>query len=447
MRSAFKGRLAAAVALVGLAVLSGSVAVAGASFSAPVNVSGVGAENPSVASDPDGGAIVVWENLGTNRGVYMRTISATGALGTARRLSAADPSAENPEIAIDGDGDAIAVWKRSDGSNNRIEARRISAAGVLGPIQTLSATGQDGFKPQVAIDDDGDAIAVWTRFSGSTIATDIEARRISAAGTLGPVLQLGHVDAQGGALGNPRVAIDADDDAVVAWVGYDEDTFHIVQARTISATGVVGPLRTVSRVGTHSADPQVASNADDGVLIAWDEGAPANRLRARTISAASVLGPVRNVSPARTADFVDRTPRLATDGDGDAVVAWERLHITGPGQLIRARTLSAAGVLGTIQNLSLGGGLWADEPQIASNGNGGAVVIYEQEQFVEGCCYQTRVDARTLSAAGVLGPRQTVQPLTRVIGDPYVPQIASDAGGDATAAWTSAQRVKASHGP
>ena len=113
-----------------------------------------------------------------------RTISAAGVLGPSRTLSAAGHG-PHPQIASDADGDAVAVWPRSDGSNYRVQARTISAAGVLGPTRTLSAAGQDA-SPPVASDADGDAVAVWYRAGYTLEHRAIEARTISAAGVLGP---------------------------------------------------------------------------------------------------------------------------------------------------------------------------------------------------------------------------------------------------------------------
>ena len=67
-----------------------------------------------------------------------------------------------PQVAVDADGDAVVVWTRLDGSAIA-QARRISAAGLLGPVLDLSPHGEDASGPQVAIDAGGNAIALWYR--------------------------------------------------------------------------------------------------------------------------------------------------------------------------------------------------------------------------------------------------------------------------------------------
>jgi hypothetical protein len=49
----------------------------------------------------------------------------------------------------------------------RVQARTRSAAGVLGAVQTLSASGQDAYYPQVAVNQSGNAATVWNRYDGA----------------------------------------------------------------------------------------------------------------------------------------------------------------------------------------------------------------------------------------------------------------------------------------
>ena len=103
-------------------------------------------------------------------------------------LSASGQNARAASLAVDAAGDAVFAWRRFDGTNDRIQAQTRSAAGVLGPVRTLSAAGQPAFGNQVAIDGAGNAVITWLRNDG---AFDIaQARRVSAAGVVGPTLNL-----------------------------------------------------------------------------------------------------------------------------------------------------------------------------------------------------------------------------------------------------------------
>ncbi len=160
-------------------------------------------------------------------------------------LSGAGRDANSPHVAMDRDGDAVAVWNRVDETFfNRIEARPRTAAGAWGAVQTpLSPGGQHAVEPRVALDGDGDGLIVWVRSDGSN--TRIQARTRSRTGALGPVQTLSQADRDAE---EPRVAVDDDGDAVVSWIRSDATNTR-VQARTRTAAGVWSAVTTLSGAG------------------------------------------------------------------------------------------------------------------------------------------------------------------------------------------------------
>ena len=82
-------------------------------------------------------------------------------------LSAAGQDAYDPQVAVDGQGNAIAVWSRFDGTNFIVQAAVRAAGGSFGAPQDLSAAGQDAHVPEAAVDGQGNAIAVWSRSNGT----------------------------------------------------------------------------------------------------------------------------------------------------------------------------------------------------------------------------------------------------------------------------------------
>jgi len=128
------------------------------------------AGSPQAAIDPGGDAVFTWARSdGTNERIQARARSAIGALSAVQTLSDAGQDAADPHVGIDDTGDAVFVWERVDGSGDkRVEARTRSAAGALGLVAILSVGGRDARLPQVAVDADGDAAAIWQRFDGAT---------------------------------------------------------------------------------------------------------------------------------------------------------------------------------------------------------------------------------------------------------------------------------------
>jgi hypothetical protein len=293
-------------------------------------LSKVGASNLKVAVDPDGDAVFSWDQtdkLGAV-GIRGRTLSAAGVLGAALTLSEAGFDASTSEVAVDFEGDALFTWHGFDGTNLRIQARTLSATGVLGAIEPLSEVGENAHFPQVAVDADGDAVFAW-RFVGTN--GRIQARTRSAAGVLGAIETLSEAGEDVGY--DHQVAVDADGDAVFTWVrsDYPSDGSGTIQARTLSAAGVLGPILYISEGGDRCHDPQVAIGPDGNAVFTWMRASRRNknqRPQARTLSPAGVLGPIQTLSRKGGA------PRVAVGASGSAVVVW--LEPTDNGIRVRA---------------------------------------------------------------------------------------------------------------
>src|SRR5205814_810783 len=139
-----------------------------------------------------------------------------GGPGRVQTLSSARHKSEDPVIASDARGDAIVAWSQPDSSDWRIRARRISAMGRLGAVKTLSARGHGAGLTQVASDARGDAVVVWAQFNSEVSGRSIKARRISSTGGVGRLMTLAPARDDGVL---PQVANDARGETVVVWEG------------------------------------------------------------------------------------------------------------------------------------------------------------------------------------------------------------------------------------
>src|SRR4029077_3484404 len=75
--------------------------------------------------------------------------------------------AAEPQLAIDPDGTATVVWSRFDGSNFVVQHRDVAADGSLAATEGVSAPGRRASTPTVASGSDGTLAMVWRRFAGS----------------------------------------------------------------------------------------------------------------------------------------------------------------------------------------------------------------------------------------------------------------------------------------
>jgi hypothetical protein len=123
---------------------------------------------PDVAYSPNGSAVIAWGRYDGAQYIAHAVIrSANGTLGPVQTI--ATPSSQvlgGPKVGIDAQGNALLAWTRWDGNDFRVQARALSAAGVLGLPVTLSTAGQDASAPELAVNRNGDDVITWTRYSG-----------------------------------------------------------------------------------------------------------------------------------------------------------------------------------------------------------------------------------------------------------------------------------------
>ena len=348
---------------------------------------------------------------------------ATAAWTAPATLSTAGQPAIKPAVGIDPAGNTTFIWLRSDGINFRAQVLRRSAAGVRGPVHTLPGVALDdgfgeAFAPQIAVDSDGDAVFVWTDFDGTN--SRIRSATLSAAGVLGPVryLSLAGEDAS-----EPQVAVDTDGDAVFTWVRSENDVKR-AQVRAMNAAGGLAPVKNLSPAAVGAECPAVAVDADGDAVISWtaEQGTPLRpfTIQARGRNGTGGLSAIQDISPLLTGqDCSD----VGVDSSGDAIFTWTRLR-NGDFRA-ESRPRSAAGALGAVQLLSPGGGN-GFFPQVAVDADGDSVFVWTR---VAGG-FATAVQGRARSAAGVLGPAQVIRS-----GEVTSSQVAVDADGDAVFSW------------
>jgi hypothetical protein len=125
------------------------------------------AQAPDVAIDPDGHAVAAWVQDGdslpdadirSNRYVV-------GSGWGVRAYVIEEVSAALSgvvEVGIDDDGDAIAVWTLNDGGHDSLWTNRADSGRAWGVAQLLESEDPDDVdRPALAVMPGGDAIAVW----------------------------------------------------------------------------------------------------------------------------------------------------------------------------------------------------------------------------------------------------------------------------------------------
>ena len=378
-------------------VVQAAVRAVGGSFGAPQDLSTAGqtAYDPQVAVDGRGNAIVVWSaSNGTNFIAQAAVRAVGGSFGAPQDLSAAGRDAAFPQVAVDGRGNAIAVWSRFDGTNFIMQAAaRVAASrrrrryftpkrgGSFGAPQDLSAAGQDAFNPQVAVDGQGNAIAVWHRFDAGTNTIVQAAARVAASRRRRRYF----TPKQGGGFGAPQdlsaagqsasfseVAVDGQGNAIAVWRRFDGTNF-IVQAAVRAAGGSFGAPQDLSAAGQKAGFPEVAVDGQGNAIAVWQRFDGTNFIMQAAVRAAGgSFGAPQDLSAAgQTAN----DPQVAVDGRGNAIAVWSRSN--GTNDIVQAAARAAGGSFGAPQDLSAAG-QDAHVPQVAVDGQGNAIAVWSR---------------------------------------------------------------------
>ena len=211
-------------------------------------------------------------STGRSHRAEARTLSAAGVLGPPTTLSSTRWTSDLPQVAVTPAGDALFVWRSTDPGGagaDRIETRAMLAAGSFTRRQTVADDPGDASDPQVAVAADGAGLFSWRRSTGSRDWVKLRPR--SALGGLGETRTVKFAESPQ-SLSPPRLSLDADGDAVIAWELFDATQTlppccNLAQARTGSTTGNLGPVATLSAPGASSVE--VASDADGDAAVVW----------------------------------------------------------------------------------------------------------------------------------------------------------------------------------
>jgi PKD domain-containing protein len=382
-------------------IVQAAVRPAGEAFSQHVDLTAAGedANAPQVAVAQTGEAIVVWEKRANDGSSILQAAvrPAGGAFSAAVGVSVAGQDVFEPQVAMDQAGDAVTVWQSSSNTGVTVQAAVRAAGGAFSAPVDLSVGGR-AFFPQVAIDDAGDAVAVWEILDDTGVIVQAAVR--PAGGSFSAPV---NVAAAGPNVDRPQVAINQAGDAVAVWV--DSSGENSVRAAVRPAGGSFSAPVNVSATSESAFEPQVALDQAGDAVVVWRGFSDTRWIVRAAVRAAggSVLAPV-NVS---ATDQNAQAPRVAMDPTGDAVVAWESPRAANT--IVQAAVRSAAGAFSPPVDLSAADAR-AFSPQVAMDQAGDAVAVFERfsgtDVFVRAVGYDAaapQLRALNVPAAGVVG--------------------------------------------
>ncbi len=356
--------------------------------------------------------VAVWER--EHGGGEQFTQSAFRPAGGAWQsaVNVSEPSfGGEPEITVDPQGDAVAVWRRREGNDLIIQSAFRPAGGAWQEPVNLSASGGSASVPRVATDPQGDAVAVWQSSNGSG-EDFIQSAFRPAGGAWQEPVNLSQPDAD-----SAKVVLDAQGDAVAVWNRFDGGTRTIQTAfRPNGGSWQEAINLSASEPGNNAEIPSVAVDSSGDTLAVWEFGKGGGQIVQSAFKPAG--GPWQ--SPVNlSAGGEHQEPHIAMDSRGDAVAVWN-----GGGHTIQSAFRPAGGPWQGVVNLSQLEG--AFRSQVAIDSHGDAVAVWERYSGANEV-----IQSAVRPAGGSWHSPVNLSETGEAIG----PAVAIDPEGNAVAVW------------
>lgn len=291
--------------------------------------------DPVITRDGSGGAIVAWyeARFDTAADIYAQRVDGAG---TPRWSTNGVPICTEvngqvtPSITTDENGGAVVVWM--DFRNGVVElfAQRIANAGAtLWTANGVLVCVGSGFQyaPAMIPDGTGGAIITWHDFR-SGMVSDIFAQRIIGVGIRQWPAGGAIVSNAAGYQYRPQVASDGTSGAIICWYDYRGGVASDIYALRLSPDG--NPLWTPNGVLISGAlndqlFPSIVGDGRGGAFLAWQDLRNGSNpdIFAQHVNSLGAFGFSAGGIPVSTATNGQFFPRLTTNASGGAIVAWE----------------------------------------------------------------------------------------------------------------------------
>ena len=331
--------------------------------------------------------------------------------------------AQRPVVASSNEGEAVTVWQEHSDSDVDLWASTYLPGGGWGAPAPIENNMGDATNAQVAIDADGNAIAVWQQLEADV--SHVWANRfIPGIGWQGAHLL--ETDTEYDA-SRPRIAVAGNGDFFVVWEQLDDGGFSSVWTdRYASGGGWAGPELLETSDGTDAIDVRIAADGAGNAVAVWAQDVigvfNVNVLANRYVPGNGWTG----VVPVDTTDDdVALQPQIAISAGGAGMVTY--LQIMGGEPTVWARPYLGGGNWGTAEQIQSEFGP-TFETDVAVNEAGVAFALWDQFDN----------DGRDIWVNYYLPGSgwQSAEQLNIPEGESHTPRIAVDESGNAMAAWS-----------
>ena len=388
------------------------------------------ARRPQIAFDIKGNGLAVWQQTdGSRYNIWANRYTVGFGWGVAELIETDNAGdALSPQVAIDANGNALAVWYQSDGTRTNIWANRYTSGTGWGTAELIETDNAgSAYHPRISIDTSGNALVVWYQSDGTR--TNIWANRYTS-GTWG-MAALIETNNSGDALA-PQIAFDASGNALAVWAQSDGTRYNIWANRYTAGAG----WSTAALIETDNAGnaliPQIAFDASGNALAVWtqSDGARYN-IWANRYTTGTGWGTAALIETDNTGDALD--PQIAFDINGNALAVWDQFDATRSNIWANRYTAGTGwGTAALIETDNMGSDAYS--PQVAFDASGNALAVWTQSDGTRFNIWANRYSAGTWGKAALIE--------TNNAGSASGAEVAFDANGNAFSIWAQSDGTR-----
>lgn len=407
-------------------------------------------------------------------------------------LCTAAQNQEHPSMASDGAGGAIVSWQDFRSGGYDVYAQRINASGTVvwttNGVGLCTFPGDQGDWPRIVSDFAGGGIVTWGDWRGG-VDEDAYAQRVNSSGVVQWTTDGVALCDTTGDQRTPAVAARVSGGAIFAWQDYRSGSGYDIYAQSVDPSGGADWTHNGVAICTATGDqvsPEIVTDGSGGAVIVWqDQRSGSYDIYAQRINASGTALWAPDGVAVCTASNDQRSPVIVRTASGDFILAWtdkrtgsddiygQMIDLSGLDQWTAggAALCSATGDQGkvVIERSGLGGAVmaWQDlrsgvadiyaqrvnaagtklwgingvavctatgsqvNPAIASDGSGGAVIVWRDERTGDLDIY-----AQRMNSSGTVQWTTDGEPVSTVLGwQNDWPKVVSDGDGGGVVSW------------
>ena len=224
-----------------------------------------------LAMDEDGSTIIVWkQNDGSSDRIYKKEYR-SGSWDATQAISSALLNASDPYVAMDDNGAAIIVWVQQEGLTSRpqvfmAEYRSGSWTMPADENDFISVPDVNVSDARLAMSNDGSALIVWTQYDALG-ATNVFKSEYRNGAWDHPDNFDDNISPDSFSSAEARVAMNDNGDAIIVWSQDDKILKSYYKDVTWSHPADTSSF--ISVEGYYAYEPEVRMNADGAVIAVW----------------------------------------------------------------------------------------------------------------------------------------------------------------------------------